>query len=449
MKLSYVLTAIGGVLSGVGICAVFFLLVLKSSDTNQDLRLPGDTIATLDFKSDIQTEHISRVSKRVPTNEFLSVRSLADTLAFESDFDQTVALYTLLAHADEAVVLDLIQKADSISPSSQKAAALSIIFSKYANIDPYRALKHAELLEEHFYYRMIPRIFHSWSRTNLEESLAAADALEGNRRRTAGHVILTSRDDLDPNGRSEIAARFNLQRELAEINRQEWLREYSKEPRVAWQKSIRSTDQKLQTPNTRAAIARAWITKEGLGVLPEIITTLPQDKERRYLVSNLAPWLARIDPLTTLTHISSLPNVHEVSVLQEVVFRAWGNLDHESAFEALHSMEVQNKKSISDRLLSDWASKDPRGLFEKANRMPIHFQSKARNWAITELARLSPHEAIARLDELPDLIERDDVAGAVARTWSASDPHSAIQWYLSLDMEYSWARRNRASRLTM
>ena len=440
MKLSPVLAASAGVLVGMGLCAVLFLLLQRPTDANQNTRLQDDSQASLVSHSATETENVTQDAAHEGRIAFHSVRTLADTLAFETDFDQTVALYTLLERADEAVVVDLVQQTDSISPPSQRAAALSIIFSRYAHIDPYRALKHAKNLEEHLYVRMLPSIFHSWSRTNLEEALSAAETLEGNLPLSAGYIILTSRDDLEPNRQSEIGARFNLQRELAEFNRQAWLRDHLQDPRKAWQEYLRSTDPKLHTPNTRGAIARAWITKEGLDVLSEIITTLPDEKEQRSLVSSLLSWLVRTDPEGTLGHISNLANFKDVSDLK---------YDPESAFAALQPEVIQRKQRLSDRLLYQWARRDSRELLEKANRMQSHLQDKAQKMALVQMARSSPHEAIARLGDLPELQERDDVAGEVARSWSESAPHSALQWYLSLDMANDSAFRSRARQLTM
>ena len=451
MKLSHVLAASAGVLIGMGICAILFLLLQRPTDaiTNQDLRSQDDPQAPIVSNSVSETGGAHQDSPTEVRSAFRRVQSLADTLAFESDFDQTVALYTLLDRADEARVLDLIQQTDSISPPSQRAAALSIIFSRYAHIDPYHALKHAKNLEEHLYVRMLPSIFHSWSRTNLEEALAAAETLEGNLPWSAGYIILTSRDDLEPNRQSEIAARFNLQRELAEFNRQAWLRDHLQDPRKAWQEYLRSTDPKLHTPNTRGAIARAWITKEGLDVLSEMITTLPDEKEQRSLVSSLLPWLVRTDPEGTLDHISNLANIKDVSDLKYDLFESWGEVDPESAFEALQPEVIQRKQRLSDHLLYEWARRDSHNLLAKANKMPLHLQNKVRRQALVQMARLSPHEAIVRLGDFPELQERDDVAGEVARSWSESAPLTALQWYLSLDVANDSAFRSRARQLTM
>ena len=451
MNLSHVLAASAGVLVGVGLCAVFFLLVQRPTDavTNQDLRSQDDPQAPIVSNSVSETGGAHQDSPREVRSAFRSVRSLADTLAFEADFDQTVALYTLLERADEALVLDLIREADSISPPSQRVAALSIIFSKYAHIDPYRALEHAKNLEEHLYFRMLPSIFHSWSRSSLEEALLAAETLDGNLPWSAGYIILTSRDDLEPNRRTEIAANFNLTRELNEFNRQTWLRNHIQDPRQAWQEALGSTDRYLHSTTTRTAIARAWMTKEGLGVLPEIITTLPNSRERKSIVSNLLPWLIGIDPEGTLDVISKLPDFQDASAFKHEFFERWGRVDPQSAFEVLQPEVVQSKQNLSDRLLYQWARRDSRELLDKANRMPSHVQDKARKQALVQMARSSPHEALARLSDFPELQERDDVAGEVARSWAESDPHSALQWYLRLDMANGSAFRSRARQLTM
>ena len=279
--------------------------------------------------------------------------------------------------------------------------------------------------------------------------MIAAVALEGNRKRSAGYVILTSRDDLEHNRRMEIAVRFDLLRELAELNRQSWLQEHLEDPKSAWYESLQSNVHYVQTTTTRTAIARAWIYKDGIEVLSEIITTLPDEAEKESIFSSLLPWLVSTDPEGTLNVISTHSNIQDTSNLTYDVFLSWGHVDPESAFVELQRREVRHKSSLSDQILHEWVHRSPRDVLARADSLPAYWQNEARERAIAALARLSPNEAISLLKQLPDLEQRDDVAGWVARTWAQNDPNSALDWYLSLDMEESSARLSRARELTI
>lgn len=449
MKLSTILTAAAGLLLGVVISVAVFLLVSRPIDANQDHLHNGDSIVSEGFKRNGSTRTEDQVRANVAGNRFEEVRTLADTLAFKHDFDQTVALYSLLAHADEVEVLKLIQDAQSITPPSQKDAALSIIFSRYASLSPSRALKTAKSLGEIQYSRLLRSIFHEWSRNDLDSALEAAESLSENQRRAAGYFVLTSRDDLEPHRRMEIATKFNLQQDLAAMNRQEWLRERIEDPRTAWLETFQSGDQDLRSPQVRRTIVQAWITNEGEGALPEIFAALPENDEKSSIIRDLLPLFVRTNPEATLGLISALPMDRDRRQLLNDVFRSWGEFDPESAFWALQSVGSRDHRRLYDRFFNVWANRNPHELLAEADKMPREFEHEAQAWAIRSLATSSPHEATTLLEDRPELLQRNDIVEGVARNWAESDPRSALEWFLNVEVEDGTARRSGLWTLTM
>lgn len=447
MKRSYFLISGVSALVGAAVCAVVFVWLSRPTENTQDFGFQTDSPAPEKFVTRIQRDAEPRSAAPESKGRFDHVRTLADTLAFESDFDQTIAIHVLLANADEAFVLDLLRQAETISPPSQKEAAFSIIYSKYADIDPARALANAEGLPVGIHRRVLMNIFHEWARNDLESALHAADSLEGNQRQTASYVILTSRDDLEPLRRMEIAERFNLQRQLAALNSQLWVEKASENPRLAWQEILNSTDPNLKSWQVRASVAHAWIREEGIVVLDEILASLSPTDNKNEFISNLLPTLVQVDPQGAVDYISALSNTQQVSNLRRSVFFTWAQKDPEKALESLMAMDFHEKRSLMDFALSQWGRANPRKLLEYSDSMPQTWKDSAKQHALLGLARTAREEAIAYLPEIDDVRQRHELENRIASYWTADDPRAAIQWFLSLDESDSASRRHHLRQL--
>lgn len=433
MRSSHVLTAGISALVSSAITVVVFIWVSSPVDPPRNFHAQSNSSTSEKFVARI--DRAIKPISRAPASDgtFDRVRTIADALAFEADFDQTVAIYLLLANADEELVLDLLQQAESISPLSQKEAAFSIIYSKYAAIDPERALANAEGLPSRLQNRVLMNIFHEWARNDLESALTGADSLEGNRRQTASYVILTSRDDLEPFKRTEIAERFNLERQLASLNFQSWYEEAIQNPRWAWQEIQNSTDKKSEIRQRRSVVARAWIREEGVGVLDEMLAALSESDDKKELISSLMSTLLQIDPERTMDVISTLPNAQDVINLRERAFYAWSRRDPGAAVEQLARVDFHNKGRLMDSVLSEWGIRDPRKLLEFSETLPETWFDTAKRHALMGLARTSPEEAISYLDDIRRVGHRLELEDEIARFWSEDDPRSALEWFLSRD----------------
>ncbi|MCY4657337.1 MAG: hypothetical protein OXC80_11060, partial [Gammaproteobacteria bacterium] len=102
-----VLVALGA-LGGVLVSSLVFLIVwVSQSEVAVLSNLDSPAVDQVTSSVDSLPFQAAREAV-VPTSVNSEISSLADTLKFESDFDQTVALYNLLANADESLVKDLL-----------------------------------------------------------------------------------------------------------------------------------------------------------------------------------------------------------------------------------------------------------------------------------------------------------------------------------------------------
>lgn len=196
--------------------------------------------------------------------------AIAEAFEFENDFDQTVALYTLLAGADEERVLDLISQAKTLDYSYQRDSALFVIFSKYADIDPVSALSKAQEYSSRTRDQLIDRVFHQWAKNDLDAALASAQSLSEEQHETASRSILNARDDLGLDRLFALADELKNTEYRNKFSERLWRARALENPRTAWQSALLSMNDLRNRRSVFTKIAETWVEKEGLSVLDEI-----------------------------------------------------------------------------------------------------------------------------------------------------------------------------------
>lgn len=105
---------------------------------------------------------------------FANLNTIAQTLTLTSEFDQTEALYVIAGRSDVSNLIKLIKQASQIASVSDRKGALGILFSRLVQLDPHMAVDLAGQPALEGYTYVESTIWRGWSRTNLEQALAAA-----------------------------------------------------------------------------------------------------------------------------------------------------------------------------------------------------------------------------------------------------------------------------------
>ncbi|MCY4094431.1 MAG: hypothetical protein OXG05_04810 [Gammaproteobacteria bacterium] len=82
------------------------------------------------------SQTVTQKGEATTVDSVFRIRSVMDATKLKSDFDQSASLYLLLMQSDESDLNSYINESFSISPRNQRNAALAVIFSRYAAIDP-------------------------------------------------------------------------------------------------------------------------------------------------------------------------------------------------------------------------------------------------------------------------------------------------------------------------
>ncbi len=107
----------------------------------------------------------------------LHFTTLEEILTLSSDFKQTEMLYTLAGSASPRELIELIKQAESVGDSSDRNAALSILFSRLTDLNPKLAL---ELAEDPLFSSdesVYSSVWRSWARSDFDAAIAHLSAV--------------------------------------------------------------------------------------------------------------------------------------------------------------------------------------------------------------------------------------------------------------------------------
>ena len=259
-----------GAIGGTLITTLIFLGVWYAPNESRDesLTLAANNSSTSDLEQRYTSSALSSESGQI--FDIGSSGSVDGTLNIESDFDQTVALYNVLAGADEERVLGLIDHAMSMENSHQRDSALAIIFSKYADFNPVKALQKAQEFGSSTREKLISSVFSQWAKSDLDAALESAKSMGDEYIEIASRSILNTRDDLSLDRLYALADELQNVEYRNKYTARIWRARALEDPRSAWQRALLSIGDDQNSPLILTTIAEAWIEKEGLTALDEI-----------------------------------------------------------------------------------------------------------------------------------------------------------------------------------
>jgi len=377
-------------------------------------------------------------------------RTLAEIRGLASEFERAAALYDLLRQADGETIDRLLREAGEIQAGG---ATKSIIYARYADLDPDAAAAH--IVDAREDNRFLANVFASWAIRDLDAALNRADLLPPRYRRTAAIAILSANPDLGIARRQEIAERFSIQEVL---NRDLHLAGMRDNPERAWRDAVAMPPGDSRTRSVWQAL-RAWTAVDPASAL-EALETWPERRVREHWRQSLVSVWARNDVRAALDWALAQPNgpqhdglVASVAMIlakdspleaveialtlspdqrrrvNGVAFRSWGQGDPVGALEALNDIaDPQFANGMRRGLVAAWAAIDPHAAFEWARSQA---GTVDHAWLLETplaiLAQNNPEAAMALTHGLDDGARRMVVPN-VLKAWSESHPAAAAAW---------------------
>ncbi len=385
------------------------------------------------------SQPIAREKHPDDLDPILRVQSVPDSMKFASDFDQSASLYVLLARADVSDLERYINESISISSQNQRVAALSIIFGRYAAIDPRKALDRVLTLVEvksQEKSNLVRAIFNEWTLRDRDAAIAAIESLPEQFRFSAASAMMWRSDFLSADQRIQLAEQIGpndtwIANTVATIRS-----EASKvDPRQSFYEHVRDPTQSQERNIELHTILLNWIELEGAAILSEVQESLDNPNIRKPVLSSLI-WNAistkLVTPASVLAVVSEFPNKQDAKQAIENVFRSWSYLNPQESFQA--SLEFGDQlitHEFRSSLLQSWAAKDADGLLTEASSLPHEYRNTAVIRALGQMSRSAPEAAIQSARNLDARGLRIQARDEIIREWSSVDAKSAFEWLMN------------------
>ncbi len=424
----------------IGFTAAYSLSNDEFSASEFSTNLPG-SITTSDHNTVVTFPALDKDTQRLDSD--LRVHTIHDISKLKSNFDRDLSLLLLLSRADVEELEEYIGQIDELPSTNQQIAVLSVIFGRYAAIDPQRAIDRVLELDELTEIgkeEIVSSIFNEWTLTNLDAAVAALQELPQAIKEIGLSAMMWRIDHLSPGQRIELAQALGPSDDWIDYTitsiRSEMIYD---EPRVAYFDLLRNTPNINEHTVELAEIGKQLVAADGVAALREIYDSL-ENLSARHNVLNGVIWRVIREEITSpssvLQIVSELPKEQEIRNATETVLRTWTSLDPIAAFEAALALD---DRSISPRfrkeLLFTWASRDAASLYEKALSLPRKYQSEAITRALVQISRESPQEAIQLAHNLDSRSHRTSARGAIVFGWRHNDAKAAFEWLMANSLD--------------
>ena len=332
--------------------------------------------------------------------------TLDDTLRLPGNFRQTAALYELLADADIPSLERLLAEAGTLPSSHDAAAARTIIYSRFVELDPERALADVLARGGPDQERYVQTVLEHWAEIDHDGALDKAETLPDRQRRDAAIAVLIARDDLPAVEQRAIAARFSIEPVLGRLRAETTMRS---DPALAW----------------RDALAQMSAGQEQNAVLRRIANE----------------WIDR-DPHAAMAAVAAMPDQTTARYLRTALMRHWMDADREAAIAwALAEPASPQRDTLLAEAAEFLAQTSPRQALQLATGLDA--TGKRRVIAVTLLAwaRSDPEAAIKAVAEVDDAEVAEALYWELSSIWAGRDPGAAATWLASSDLAGEPLRR--------
>ena len=393
-----------------------------------------DSITTSDHNTVVTFPALDKNTQLLDSD--LRVHTIHDISKLESNFDQDLSLLLLLSRADVEELEEYIGQIDEFPSTNQQIAVLSVIFGRYAAIDPQRAIDRVlelDELTEKGKEEIVSSIFDEWTLTNLDAAVAALHELPQAIKEIGLSAMMWRIDHLSPDQRIELAQALGPRDDWIDYTIRSIRSELIYDnPRATYFDLLRDPSSINERTVELAEIGEQLVAAEGVAALREIYDSLESPNGRHNVLSGVIRRTIREEiasPSSVLHVVSALPRAQEARNATETVLRSWTYLDPKAAFDA--ALELDDR-SVSDRsrreLLFTWASRDAASLYDEALSFPRKFQNDAITRALAQISRESPQKAIRLAQDLDSLEHRTSARGAIVFGWSHNDAKAAFEW---------------------
>ena len=332
--------------------------------------------------------------------------TLEDTLRLPGNFRQSAALYQLLASADIPTLERLLSEAETLVRWHNATAARTIIYSRFVELDPERALADVLSRGGPEQERFVHAVFENWAEIDQEAALDKAETLPDRQRRDAAVAVLIARDDLTAAEQRALATRFSIEPVLDRLRAERAMRS---DPAVAWR---------------------------------DALTNVPAGQEQNAVLWRIVHEWIDSDPPAAMAAVGAMPDQAAGRQWQRALVRHWMEADRDAAVAWVLAEPTSPGRAL---LLAEAASllaqTSPRDALQLASSLDGVGRQRVIAAALTAWGQSDPRAAIEAVAEVDDVEVAEQLHLDLALLWAGRDPRAAADWLASSDLAGEPLRR--------
>ena len=291
--------------------------------------------------------------------------ALAEIMRLHGDFAQTTALYVLASSQDRAGIERLLDEAASIRQASERRAASSILYQRYAELDPEAAVAHIMDRDADFDPTWLYGVFHTWAREDLAGAVAHSKTLDQRSRAMGGAAILRSRDDLPQADREALAAQLDVQ-----VVQQESSAIDIRTPEAAqrsWRAALATENRESRSMKLHSMV-QAWTMEDPQAAMRAIESLEDPQLREGLLYVGVQGW-AEKEPRQAVNWVLARPRSQVRMQLLTAGLSSFVMKDPSAAMDMAEELPSAERLQVLPSMFANWASIDARSAAARAERL--------------------------------------------------------------------------------
>lgn len=332
----------------------------------------------------------------------------------------------ILENISEKDVVILIEESISHSWNSQIATKQALLLGILAYTSPTRALDLAFNFPPYRISHLLKVIFEEWSRSNLDDAMAAASSLSPAFSEIAIEVILEQHDVLSSSDISTIAGEHNFLTSYLGRIQSEKANHLLDQPEKAFDLLVKDDVSDYLQREQFLQVLQLWKQKEGFNLIERVVNS----NLSLILRQDLLGKITEQDRIGTLQYLNGLPAQKQTLHGSDII-RSWSSADGGGAFEVINSLHYfSSRASFIDIAIREWAKQNPREMIENIDSIPRKQRASGVAVAIRTLAETHPAIAVEEVQSLKSIPGAVDVIVemTLVEEWTKNTPTKALAW---------------------
>ena len=365
--------------------------------------------------------------------EDLQIESVLDTLVslqqIESKFDRQVSLDRLLKSASLQRLVGMLEVSADINNAYHRTFIQTNILRKLATKNPQLALLQIDTYATIKRQEYLGAVFNEWSYIDLSEMIDHAKTLYFEDRFIVLSALIQMRNDLPEKVIREIGKTLGLKDQAAGMLRERKVTLMHQNPNEIFMASLGDDIDDNEQVDVLAQSAKAWVIRDGIQVLPDIVTSVLHWEVRRDVLRTVFSYRMSINPQETFALAKKLLDSTDKTVFNQLA-SYWAKREPVVALSTVSQLDSDElRHELQDTVVNEWAKARPMDLLANLDLVPNRLRTNARSDAILVLSEITPSDIAHLLTRVED--GEIALSRQLVRDWSKHDAQQAFSWVLT------------------